>query len=82
MVIEKTRVDAGKLNILTSKALQGMGVPEADAQITATVLVSADLRGVETHGIISLIPHYIRDLREGRINAILTCPHKGYHSLS
>ena len=28
MAIEKTRVNAGKLNILASKALQSVGVPE------------------------------------------------------
>ena len=69
MVTEKTRVDAEKLVVLASKALQSLGVPEAGAQVTANVLVSADLRGVETHGIASFIPFYITGLREGRIKA-------------
>ncbi len=33
MVTEKSRVDAEKLVILASKALQSLGVPEAGAQV-------------------------------------------------
>lgn len=33
MATEKSRFDAEKLVILASKALQGLGVPEAGAQI-------------------------------------------------
>ncbi|MCJ7604917.1 MAG: hypothetical protein MUO19_02650, partial [Dehalococcoidales bacterium] len=42
-----TRVDPEKLGEFSSLALRKMGVPEEDADITAKILVAADLRGVD-----------------------------------
>ena len=69
MALERTRVDAKKLVNFSTRALQRLGVSEEDAQITARILVSADLRGVESHGIVSLVPFYVRGIQGGRINA-------------
>ncbi len=68
MAEERVRVDAGKLRRLAARELQAVGVPEGDAAIMADVLVTADLRGVETHGIVSLVGFYIRGIQEGRID--------------
>jgi len=68
MAEERIRVDAEKLKALGARELQAVGVPEEGAKITTEVLVSADLRGVETHGIVSLVPFYIKGIQEGRIN--------------
>jgi LDH2 family malate/lactate/ureidoglycolate dehydrogenase len=43
------------------------GVPDTDAAIVAACLVSADLRGVDTHGLCRL-PGYLDRLRRGLIN--------------
>ena len=43
-------------------------VPEADARIVADVLTSADLRGVESHGIIRLDTYYGAQIRRGMID--------------
>jgi hypothetical protein len=43
------------------------GVPAADAATVAQCLVSADLRGVDTHGLCRL-PGYLDRLRRGLIN--------------
>jgi LDH2 family malate/lactate/ureidoglycolate dehydrogenase len=43
------------------------GVPEADARTVARCLVSADLRGVDTHGLLRL-PGYLDRIRRGLIN--------------
>jgi LDH2 family malate/lactate/ureidoglycolate dehydrogenase len=43
-------------------------VPEEDAEIVADCLVRADLRGVDTHGMMRL-PGYLDRLRRGLINA-------------
>ena len=40
MATERTRVDAKKLINFSTKALQRLGVPEEDAQITARILVA------------------------------------------
>ena len=61
-------VDAGKLTEFSAKALQKMGVPENDALITARMLVSADLRGVDSHGVAHLAPFYIKRIKDGLIN--------------
>jgi len=44
------------------------GLSAEDADLVADVLVRADLRGVESHGVIR-IPVYVRRLRRGLINA-------------
>lgn len=41
-----------------------IGVPEKDAKITTDVLVLADLRGVDSHGVARL-PRYYTDLKNG-----------------
>ncbi len=47
---------------------QALNVPEADAQVAADVLISADLRGVNSHGVIRLYSYYGRRLIKGQIN--------------
>ena len=51
-----------------SAALMAVKVPESDAQLTAESLVSANLRGVDTHGITRL-PIYVHRLQQGLVNA-------------
>jgi len=46
--------------------LQAHGVPPEDAAIIAHCLVSADLRGVDTHGLCRL-PIYLERVRKGLI---------------
>jgi len=50
-----------------SHALIAAGLPEADAGAVAEAMLFADLRGVDSHGIVRL-PSYIRRLRAGGIN--------------
>lgn len=45
-----------------------VAVPPPDSQVAADVLVTANLRGVDTHGIVRL-PHYIKRIESGVINA-------------
>ena len=68
MTAERTRVEAKKLTNFTTKVLQGLGVPEEDAQITARILVATDLRGVDSHGVAHLNMFYTRRIRLGIIN--------------
>ena len=67
MTTERTRVDAKRLFNFSMKALQKVGVPEEDAQITARILITTDLRGVDTHGVAHLA-HYVKRIKEGQIN--------------
>ncbi len=47
-----------------------LGVPPADAAIAADVLVAADVRGVESHGVIRLNTYYGSRLRKGLMSPV------------
>jgi L-2-hydroxycarboxylate dehydrogenase (NAD+) len=64
----KVTVDPGKLTQFSAKVLQKVGVPEEDAERTAGMLVAADLRGIDSHGVSHLGSLYIRRIKEGLIN--------------
>jgi len=61
-------VDVDKLTNFTTKVLQKMGVSEEEARITARILVAADLRGVDSHGVAHLAPFYVKRIKAGLIN--------------
>ncbi len=61
-------VDPGRLTDFAAKALQKVGVAEKDARITARMLVAADLRGIDSHGVAHLAPFYIKWIKDGIIN--------------
>ena len=58
---------AGAADAFARRLLVAHGAPEADAAVIAACLVSADLRGVDTHGLCRL-PGYLDRLRRGLIN--------------
>jgi len=60
-------VDWCQLRDFTTEALTKVDVPREDAAIIADTFVEADLRGVDTHGILRLAP-YIKMFSEGNIN--------------
>jgi L-2-hydroxycarboxylate dehydrogenase (NAD+) len=66
-------VPADKLRDFAAKTLMAAGVPEDLACDAADVLVWANLRGVDTHGIRNLKLIYTRQIREGRINPTARC---------
>jgi LDH2 family malate/lactate/ureidoglycolate dehydrogenase len=45
-----------------------LGVPEQDARTAADILIAADLRGVDSHGVIRLSTYYGSRLRKGLID--------------
>jgi L-2-hydroxycarboxylate dehydrogenase (NAD+) len=57
-------VRAADLLDFTVRAFVGMGVPLQDARITADVLVEANLRGIDSHGVARLA-RYVNGLRDG-----------------
>jgi LDH2 family malate/lactate/ureidoglycolate dehydrogenase len=59
-------VDADRLRDFVTELLTTLDVPPHDAYITADVLVAADLRGVDSHGVARLY-QYIKRIREGLI---------------
>jgi LDH2 family malate/lactate/ureidoglycolate dehydrogenase len=59
--------EAGAAEAFARRLLVAYGVPEEDAATVAACLISADLRGVDTHGL-SRLPGYLDRLRRGLIN--------------
>ncbi len=53
-----------RLKDFCNKVWTKLGVPAQDAKITTDVLVLADLRGIESHGVARL-PRYYADLKNG-----------------
>jgi len=58
---------AEKLERVTREIFAALGTPEDDAAWVATLLVRANLRGHDSHGVIR-IPHYVRALGAGAVN--------------
>lgn len=61
---ERVRVDPQGLRAFCARVFESMGVPPEDADVTADVLVAADLRGVDSHGVARL-KRYVDGLRNG-----------------
>jgi L-2-hydroxycarboxylate dehydrogenase (NAD+) len=64
---DRIRIDAEEMRSFVTTVFQRLNVPATDADIAADVLVSADLRGVESHGINNLWL-YVDPLRKGELN--------------
>ncbi|HEM56382.1 MAG TPA: Ldh family oxidoreductase [Thermodesulfobium narugense] len=63
----KIRFDQKELVEWATQVLKKMSMSESDAKTTATILVKADLRGIETHGLARL-PIYVERIKKGGIN--------------
>ena len=66
--VEKVVVEPGKLFAYMQELLNGYGLPEAHAGIVAQNLLFANLRGLDTHGVMRL-PTYLKRLELGLTNS-------------
>jgi L-2-hydroxycarboxylate dehydrogenase (NAD+) len=57
-----------QLHLFTQNIFRSIGLTEADAKLATDVLLSADLRGIDSHGVARL-SGYVRLWEAGRINA-------------
>ncbi|MBI2864669.1 MAG: Ldh family oxidoreductase [Chloroflexi bacterium] len=62
------RVDAEALHEFVVRVFEKMNVPSEDAETAADVLVQADLRGVDSHGVARLGKYYVAGLQMGIMN--------------
>ena len=66
---QAVRVNHEKLSTLMTRVFTRFGLREEDAAVCADVLVMADLRGVDSHGVSNAVQQiYVPALKDGRIN--------------
>jgi len=65
---EILRIHAEPLRHFCTRVFEKLNVPVEDASVVADVLVSADLRGIDSHGVARL-RRYVQGLRDGTIIA-------------
>ncbi len=68
MSVNYHQVSSEKLRRFTVSVFKNMGCNDHDAEIAAGVLLQADLRGIDSHGVARL-SGYVRLWKAGRINA-------------
>src|SRR6516225_5290417 len=61
------RFQANDLEAFVSRSLTAVGLPATDAERVARLMILADLRGADGHGIFRL-PQYVRRIRAGGMN--------------
>ncbi|MCI2426608.1 Ldh family oxidoreductase [Candidatus Acetothermia bacterium] len=66
--MEEFLFQAEDLHAYMIRFFQRVGVSQGDAKITADVLITADLRGISSHGIIRLDSYYGMPLEQGYID--------------
>jgi LDH2 family malate/lactate/ureidoglycolate dehydrogenase len=59
-----SRIKSADLTAFCAQVFTALGIPEGDAKITSDVLVAADLRGVDSHGVARL-KRYVDGIRDG-----------------
>src|SRR5207244_8398633 len=68
LYMSETLVSHSKLTDFVAACLEKLGLAAEDARLVAETLVAANLRGVDSHGVVRL-PHYATRLRNGTVNA-------------
>ena len=61
-------VQEAELHRTVSAIFQKLNVPHVDADVGASVLVSADLRGIDSHGVSNQLRKYVADYNGGLLN--------------
>jgi LDH2 family malate/lactate/ureidoglycolate dehydrogenase len=65
---DQVMVSEAALRRATTQIFEKLGVSPEDAAIAADVLITTDLRGVETHGVSNMLRAYVRDYRAGKLD--------------
>ncbi len=66
---DAVRVMPDDLRRVVQAILEKVGVEESDARLSADVLVTADVRGVDSHGVSNMLRAYVQRIRDGIVKA-------------
>jgi LDH2 family malate/lactate/ureidoglycolate dehydrogenase len=62
-------ISANSLELYAKQILIAAGTPEPAAGLVSNSLVSANLRGVDSHGV-QLLPFYVQQIEQGNLNPL------------
>jgi L-2-hydroxycarboxylate dehydrogenase (NAD+) len=65
--MSESRVSFAQLRTFITTAMEGLGLPKADAATVGRLMAEAELQGSDGHGVIRLLP-YARRIRAGGMN--------------
>jgi len=65
---DAVRVQQGDLRRVVQAIFEHLDVTPENATLAADVLVTADVRGVDSHGVSNMLRSYVAGIRDGRIN--------------
>ena len=65
---DQVRVRRDDLERTTAAIFGAMGMPADDAELAADVLMLADIRGCETHGVSNMLRSYVEGYTQGTLN--------------
>lgn len=65
---DRVYVTEDKIRTATNVIFLKMGLAEEDAQVATDVLITNDLRGVETHGVSNMLRTYVAGYASGQLN--------------
>ena len=65
---DAVRIKADDLRRVVQAIFEGVGVEPENAALGADVLVTADVRGVDSHGVSNMLRSYVQRIRTGEIN--------------
>ena len=68
-----TFISLNELEKFTTEVLVGCGMSKEHAKISADVLIAADKRGIDSHGVNRLKPIYYDRFADGIINPVAEC---------
>ena len=64
----EVRVNPDAMQASVEDILRALGLPADDAKQSADVLLYADMRGIDSHGVSNMLRSYVAGLQEGPIN--------------
>src|SRR5690349_1464396 len=65
---DSVRVKPDDLRRVVQTIFENLNVTKENAALAADVLVTADVRGVDSHGVSNMLRAYVAGIRDGRIN--------------
>ena len=64
----EVRVDPAVMRDTVEGLFVALGMPRGDAEQSADVLLYADVRGIDSHGVSNMLRYYVHAIRDGGIN--------------